>query len=523
MNNFLHLIHAPSRKVLIPLLLAAMAIGAMAEKHEPELEDLGFFRNIIYSKQRDINYYVTAPQGTDMWECANKQSQLLCHLPYGNMLKVIWCDEEWSYIVSCDKKKDKSYTGYVHFSDIGMPEYGIVSNKSGARVEENISDFKRKKANVIMPYGSAVRLTPQAAEFGFFIIHDVPGKSFLKDYFIRTSDVSFQSIKPVALKKKVLPSYIIQSKEEVHFYEYIEIDKNGRHITYCDSTQTLPNGTEVYRHPVKSERKDNLVLVSTIYTTNRKVGLVHKHDLKMIDGNIFKRGWNNLTKAFFSWDVTDNLYKRNIRLQHQLYDYFDKQTNNPHKTTWQRYKWHFWGILLWMFVAYLLLIMGTKGLTNSWIQLFTYFWGFFPPQIYLLTNPHSLWFVDPSCIPWILVIVGLVFFIFIVTWLWINFKSYCIAFAGSNFLMKIISVLYGWGCLLIIITLFGAISEQDLILLFLVLIAGVAGPIVKVPDTGTLISNRGERVEGHFDGSDRFFGNDGKIYKKDFGSDNWHE
>lgn len=73
-----------------------------------------------------------------------------------------------------------------------------------------------------------------------------------------------------------------------------------------------------------------------------------------------------------------------------------------------------------------------------------------------------------------------------------------------------------------LIAILGAISEQELMVLYLVLIACFVKNNNVPAEQGCLITDSGERIYGHYDGPDRFFGNDGHTYVRDFGSSNWH-
>lgn len=142
---------------------------------------------------------------------------------------------------------------------------------------------------------------------------------------------------------------------------------------------------------------------------------------------------------------------------------------------------------------------------------------------YLSSTNYSLWFIYPSEVGWGWTIVNFILFLIVGFWA----AMFCIEGIKSIFdwdfpMLSIISIIAGivWGydiylCL-------SAISHQApgaFLILFALCPGGYSGA---TSSSGTLRDKWGHDVDGHFGSSGKFYGKDGKTYRKGSGEE-WYE
>ena len=216
--------------------------------------------------------------------------------------------------------------------------------------------------------------------------------------------------------------------------------------------------------------------------------------------------WSDITK--YITDIHDKVIEKSNQ-------YFKKQTNQPKAAGWDVYKWHLAGIMGWIVIAYLLWI-AMAYFINGWLELIFFLWGFVPPYWYVMSNPHSLWFSDPACVGWTWAFFGFVFFVILMAWFWTSVKRYCISWNGANWFTSLLGIIYGWGCLYLIVRIFLATMNQELVLLTITMVFTAFGkvPSPNIAQDGTLQDEHGNTIHGHFEAG-KFYGKNGGIYEPD--------
>ena len=525
------------------IVLSLVILPLTGSRFEPAPRDDGMFRNFFYNeKQRQIFYHVAKPEGVTVYRCANARSKTIVTLPYGALLSVHWSDPHgWTYVSCPDYAHSVTYNGYVPSTAIRKIDKVQISNPKGARAEEVIDGFRNRKAKEILPQGKQFEVSQEATNWGYIKI-----KHRMQNYrdvaIVRMSDVKPVLTSPIALKSKGLPTYIVREKRTAPLLFPVEKKIGTEYvITGFDTIGYLQPGTQMMLRKKQIESAKSLITIETLNMDTIAVGMVPKTALKMEDGTMIKRWiWNAQSGiANFSLSspksskptpsrelVSEKVKEEHFNFLSNLRIYFDKKTNNPKVSNWEKYKWHMWGILIWALIAYVLLIV-ISNYPGGVVDTLYFCWFFIPPYIYLKTNPHSLWFSDPACVGWTWAFVGLLFFIALSAWFWTNFKRFGLRFNGTNWFTKLLGIAFGWGCGYIMVLVLLATFDQDLALLSLAVLFSWFGR-VPTPSSqstdGQLIDEHGHVIDGHFDSGDpnRFFGNDGRTYEKDFGDGNFH-
>lgn len=503
--------------ILAALLLAVFQLSGA--KYEPALDDWGAVRNFFYSDaRRQLFYHIVTPEGSIMYRCANAQSEVVQRLPYGALLTIRWYEPDGWAKVSCpDYANSLVYHGYVRSDQLGRIEQVEVMNPKGARIEEYPADFHKRKKITSLKQGEQRGVSQEATDWGYIKI-----KYRWPDYkdvaVIRMADVKVTKCSPVVLKEKSLTSYHVRDGKPIPLVHPRRQLQDGEYVTVgWDTVAYLPPLTNVMPRDPSEQLKEhrNLVVIETYDTDSILYGMVEKKAIKAVDGTWFKRLTQNARGMFYGLSITKRTTDTHDKTIAKSKSFFKKQTNRPQAFGWDTYKWHLAGIIGWIVIAYILWI-AMAFITNGWLELFFFIWAFVPPYWYIMSNPHSLWFSDPSCVGWTWAFFGYVFFVMLMVWFWTSVKRYCLSWNGANWFTSLVGVVYGWGCLYLIWNIFMATMSQELALLTITMVFTVFGkaPTPSPAQEGTLMEADGTIVHGHYEAG-RFYGHNGGIYEPD--------
>jgi len=527
-SNFaLEINHYSMKRLFIALTVLSMVVlPVMGERFEPAPRDDGMIRNLFRDeKQRQVFYHVARPEGCKIYRCANAKSKTVAGAPYGALLTVHWSDPKGWTKVSCpDYAHNIVYHGYIPSAYLRKIDRIRITNPKGARIEEYIENFRNRKPADILPQGKEYNVEQIATHWGYIKIH-YRFPNYNDCGIVRMSDIQVVESSPIALKSEKLPTFVVRDDQTAPLmFPREKKVGNERVITGWDTVGYLKPGTQMVFGKYDYDNGNSLVYIETLNMDTVTVGMVPKKALRMEGGMPLKRWlWNtrSSTSHTLASEKAEGFlfnFKTNLRV------YFDRTTNNPNVSNWQKYKWHLWGVLGWIAISYLLLVLMAM-LDKGIMDILYFLWMLIPPYLYLETNPHSLWFSDPSCVGWTWAFFGLVVFIALSAWFWANFKKFGLRLNGANLFTSIVGIVFGWACGYIMVKVLLATFNQDLGLLALAVIFSWFGwtPAPLKSEQGKLMDSRGNSVEGHLDAGDpnRFYGKDGKVYEKD-GSGNFH-
>lgn len=526
------------------IVLSFVTLPMIGSRFEPAPRDDGMFRNFFYNeKQRQIFYHVAKPEGVTLYRCTNARSKAIVTLPYGALLTVHWSEPQgWTYVSCPDYAHSVTYNGYVPSTAIRKIDKVQVSNPKGARAEEVLEGFRNRKAKEILPQGKQFEVSQEATNWGYIKLRHRM-QNYRDVAIVRMSDVSPVQTSPIALKSKALPTYVVPEKSAAPLLFPIEKKMGSEYvITGFDTIGYLPEGTQMVVRKKQIESAQSLITIETLNMDTIAVGMVPKTALTMEDGATITRWiWNarsgiahvgtssskSSKQAPSRQLVSEKVKESHFNFLSDLRIYFDMQTNNPRVSSWDKYKWHLWGILGWALIAYILLIViaSFPGLVTETLY---FCWFFIPPYIYVKANPHSLWFCDPACVGWTWAFFGLLFFIALAAWCWTNFKRFGLHWSGSNWFTSLLGIAFGWGCGYIVVLVLLATFDQDLALLSLALLFSWFGHVPTPSSSsseGQLIDEYGHVIEGHFDSADsnRFYANDGRVFEKSMSDGKFHQ
>jgi len=181
------------------------------------------------------------------------------------------------------------------------------------------------------------------------------------------------------------------------------------------------------------------------------------------------------------------------------------------RSVWDRYHWHFWGLLLWLILS----------LTLS---RFTYITAFFldvvVPWVYISVMPEYFWFASPWIVKW-WCILGFPFFVglFYIFWrrLVSHFMKIWVTIGNMRFILCIYYIIYTLGMAIVCINLFVGALSQDvglLIVAFIFCMIPASSSGAGDADRGEIIDTYGNIIRGRFSGL-KFYGDDGNTYQKD--------
>ena len=136
---------------------------------------------------------------------------------------------------------------------------------------------------------------------------------------------------------------------------------------------------------------------------------------------------------------------------------------------------------------------------------------------FIFDGRDVLWFcdMDELGIGWSLLCFAITLFIF-TTFVYVTKRCIVSIFGGNGFLNAILAlVLVAIGLVTILLTLHFMLEVAP-VYCFISLIGLIPGNMVPAT-TDSLINSNGERINGHEEGN-KFYGTDGKVYEKEFGS-----
>lgn len=189
------------------------------------------------------------------------------------------------------------------------------------------------------------------------------------------------------------------------------------------------------------------------------------------------------------------------------------------RTVWNRYRWHFWGLLLWLILSLAL---------SRFTYLIAFFLDVVVPWVYISVMPEYLWFASPWIVKWwcllgFPVVIG-IFYIF-----WRRLVSHFmkIWFTLGNFrlILCVYYIIYTLGMGVVCINLFAGALSQDvgvLIVAFIFCMIPASPAGVGDAGRGEIIDTYGHIIRGRFDGL-KFYGDDGNIYKEDSTTETFHK
>ena len=179
------------------------------------------------------------------------------------------------------------------------------------------------------------------------------------------------------------------------------------------------------------------------------------------------------------------------------------------RTVWNRYRWHFWGVLLWLILS--------VALSRTYILAF--FIDVVVPWVYISVMPEYFWFASPWLVGWWCILgfpaaIGL-FYIF---WKKLvgHFMKIWVSIGNLRIILCIYYIIYTLGMAVVCIHLFAGGLSQDvgiLVVFFVISMIPASSRGAGDADRVELVDQFGQRIGARLDGN-KAYGDDGKIYQQ---------
>ena len=215
--------------------------------------------------------------------------------------------------------------------------------------------------------------------------------------------------------------------------------------------------------------------------------------------------------AYYS-DPADNSWLSQWKARHLASWKYECRKNiyDESRTVWNRYRWHFWGLLLWLLVSFA---------AERFTYIFRFFWNIIVPWFYIQVMPEYFWYASPSIVGWWCILgFAMAVGIFMIFWRRLVSSAVRIFLCLTNLriVLMIYYICYAIAMAIVCLNIFVGALTQDIIFLmiffvFAMIPASTSG--VGDADRVEIVDEWGKRIGGRFDG-DRVYGDDGKTYKK---------
>ena len=237
-----------------------------------------------------------------------------------------------------------------------------------------------------------------------------------------------------------------------------------------------------------------------------------------------KKNINFISRTFWWAYYSDpaKVSKIDVWKERKLATWKRKCWNSVHdesRSVWNRYRWHFWGLLLWLILSLSL-------------SRFTYIIAFFldvvVPWVYISVMPEYFWFASPWIAKWWCILgFPIALGLFYIFWrrLVSHFVKIWVTLGNFRLILCVYYIIYTLGMGIVCINLFAGALSQDvgvLIVAFVFCMIPASPAGLGDAGRGEIIDTYGHIIRGRFDGN-KFYGDDGNTYKEDSVTQTYHK